>query len=105
MSFLDFINPFNKLLGVVSEAVEDRDKRNAINAEIEALRAQVYLAELGTHTIPWVDALHKMQRGILSVLSMAVTVYMVAQGVTDPLALGAAVGPASIYNVVKGKGR
>ena len=105
MSILALINPFNKITEVVSEFVEDKDARNKLNAALETLKQEVYIQELQTKTIPWVDALHKMQRGILSVLSMSITVYMIHSGVDDPLALMAGLAPAAGYNVVKGKGK
>lgn len=103
MSLLDWIKPFNKVVDVVAEVVEDKDQRNRINAEIETLRQQVYMAELNAKTIPWVDALHKMQRGILSVFSMGIGAYLVHKG-ADAGSIAAIVGPAGIYNFVKGKG-
>ena len=105
MALLDWINPFNKVADLVSEVVVDKDAQSRINSELKKLQESVYLAELGTQTIPWVDAIHKLSRTILSVLSMLITVYMVHNGVTDPIALGAGLAPAAGYNIVKGKGK
>jgi uncharacterized protein YjaG (DUF416 family) len=105
MALLDWINPFNKVADLVSEVVVDKDAQIRINSELKKLQESVYLAELGTQTIPWVDAIHKLSRTILSVLSMLITVYMVHNGVTDPIALGAGLAPAAGYNIVKGKGK
>ena len=105
MALLDWINPFNKVADLVSEVVVDKDAQIRINSELKKLQESVYLAELGTQTIPWVDGLHKMSRTILSLASMLITVYMVHNGVTDPIALGAGLAPAAGYNIVKGKGK
>ena len=107
MSFnpLALFRSIDKAIDVIGEVVEDKDLTNKLKAEFETLKEQVYLAELGTKTIPWVDALHKMQRGILSILSMLVSVALVYMGVDDPLSLAAAVGPAGVYNLAKGKGK
>ena len=105
MALLDWINPFNKVADLVSEVVVDKDAQIRINSELKKLQESVYLAELGTQTIPWVDAIHKLSRTILSLASMLITVYMVHNGVTDPIALGAGLAPAAGYNIVKGKGK
>lgn len=106
MSLADWINPINKVTEVVSEAVEDKDKRNAINAHLEELKQQIYLAELNTKTVPWVDALHKMGRQIMSLATLIAGVYLLKTNPDiDPLTLAAIISPAGIYNYIKGKGR
>ena len=107
MSFnpFDLFKTIDKGIDLASEAIEDPDKRNELNAAYSALKEATYLKELDTKTVPWVDALHKMQRGILSVLSMGVSIYMVHSGITDPIALAASMTPAAGYNIVKGKGK
>lgn len=104
MGMLDWINPFNKVADLVSEVVVDKDARIKINAELETLKQQVYLAELGVETVPWVDALHKMSRTIISLVSMVLGAYMAANDVPIEQ-IAAAVAPGGIYNWVKGKGR
>lgn len=104
MSFLDFINPFNKVADIVSEAVEDVDKANELRAEIVKLGETVYMTELQTKTVPWVDALHKMGRQITSYLGYGLAFYMVQQGY-DPMAAMAAVAPGGIYAAFKNKGK
>jgi hypothetical protein len=112
---LDLFKTADKLIDLGSECIEDPDKRNELNAMVEKIKeeskvakkeldAKIYIAELSVKTVPWLDGLHKMQRGILSVLSMGLTVYMVHKGVNDPIALAAGMLPAGAYNVVKGKG-
>lgn len=105
MSFLDFINPFNKVADIVDKAVLDKDMANNLKGEILKLGEQVYLQELSTKTVPWVDALHKMTRPIGTWISYGLCAYMVHTGITDPIALAACFAPGGIYNFVKGKGK
>lgn len=106
MSLTDWINPFNKVTDVVAEVVEDKDKRNELNAAIERLRQEVYMKELDTKTVPWVDAIHKMGRQIMSFATLIAGVYLLKTNPNiDPLTLAAIVSPAGIYNYIKGKGR
>jgi hypothetical protein len=113
---LSLFKTIDKIVDLGSEVIEDKDKRNELSAMIEKvkeeaslakeeLEAQIHIAGLNTKTVPWVDALHKMQRFILSVLSMGITVYMIHKGVTDPIALASGLVPAGGYNIIKGKGR
>lgn len=109
MSILDWINPFNKVADLVSEVVEDVDKKNEINARLAELKDQVYMMELQTKTIPWVDAIHKMSRPIMAIVSTVAPV-IVLVFVPDismdklMLVMGGSV-PAAIYTKLKGKGR
>ena len=106
MSLLDWINPFNRVADIVSEVVTDKDERNRLNHALKELEQKVYLAELGTKTVPWVDAVHKMGRQLITFASMAVGVSLVyINPDIDPLTLGAILGPGGIYNAVKGRGR
>ena len=102
---LSLFKTIDKGIDLASEYIEDPDKRNELTAQLESLKQEVYMAELATATVPWVDGLHKMSRTILSLASMLITVYMVHNGVTDPIALGAGLAPAAGYNIVKGKGK
>ena len=105
MSF-NWLNPINKALDIAGEFVEDKDKRNELNAHLQQLKEQVYLAELNTQTIPWVDALHKMGRQILSLLNLIIpAVLLYFQPDINPAAIVAICGPSGIYNYAKGKGR
>jgi len=103
MSFLDFINPFNKVADLVSEAVEDKDKANAINSELMQAAEATYNNELATKTVPWVDALHKMGRQITGYLGYGLAFYMTYKGGVDPMAVMAAVAPGGIYAAMKNK--
>lgn len=110
MSFLDWINPFNKVIDLASEAITDKDKLNQFQHEAAMARTELqqsleetYRQELHTKTIPWVDALHKMGRQVMSYLGYGLAFYMVHQGY-DPMAAMAALAPGGIYNYVKGRG-
>ena len=102
MSFLDYINPFNKVIDLVSEVVEDPDKRNEIEQALMMAAEETYRRELETRTIPWVDALHKMGRQLTSYIGYGLAFYMVQQGY-DPMAAMAAVAPGGIYAAFKNK--
>ncbi|NIB44755.1 hypothetical protein HBA55_34565 [Pseudomaricurvus alkylphenolicus] len=106
MAITDWINPFNRVADIVSEVVEDKDARNKLNHELESLKHQVYIVELNTKTVPWIDAVHKMGRQLISVTSLITGVVLVyVNPEIDPLTLGAILGPGGIYNAVKGKGK
>jgi len=104
MSFLNFINPFNRVMDVVDAAVEDKDKANEIKKAISLAAETTYRLELQTKTVKWVDALHKMSRTIISLASIGAGVYL-AQENAGLDVIAAAVAPGGIYNWVKGKGR
>jgi hypothetical protein len=99
---LSWLNPINKVLDIVSEAVPDKDKRDAIFARLEEVKQNVYLAELNTKTIPWVDAMHKMGRQVISLLPF---VLLWVHPDIDVNTLLAASAPGGIYNYVKGRGK
>ena len=106
MSFLDWLNPINKGLDIAAEFVEDKDKANELRASLEQLKQQVYLAELNTKTIPWVDAAHKMGRQVLSLLSVMIpAVLLWRHPDINPAALAAIVAPGGVYNYIKGRGK
>jgi hypothetical protein len=104
MGFLDYINPFNKVMDLVDQVVEDKDKVNEIKQAITMAAEETYRKELDTKTVPWVDALHKMGRQLTSYLGYGLAFYMVAKGF-DPMAVMAAVAPGGIYAAFKHKGK
>lgn len=91
----------NKGLDIIDQMVMDKDKA----AE---LKAAFYLQELKTPTIPIVDAIHKMGRQTLAILQMVFYFYVTtkygAEAITPELVAGVS-GAASIYTLVKGKGK
>lgn len=105
MGILSWLGFADKAIDVIDEFVEDKDERNRLTAGLQRLKEEVYIVELQTKTIPWVDALHKMGRQIISLLSMLVGAWLAYTGKVDPQALFAILAPAGIYNGVKGRGR
>lgn len=120
MSVFDWFKPLDKAMDVVDKAVLDKDAAAAIKGELQmaelklrALAEQTYVAELQRVTIPWVDALHKMGRQILSLLNLIIpsaTVIILAfmdVPLTEKhmIVLGLGNGASIVYNGVKGKGR
>ena len=97
---------FNNVIDLVREIVPDKDKQNQIIEKLEVTRQQVYMVELNTKTVPWVDALHKMGRQILLYLTLGVVFYCIYKGVEINqnllLILG---GPQAVYHFIKGKGK
>lgn len=104
MSLLDWINPFSKVIDIVDQFVEDKDKAAELKHKLNMGAQQVYLTELNTKTVPWVDALHKMGRQITGYVGYGLAFYMVHQGY-DPMAAMAAVAPGGIYAAFKNKGK
>jgi len=101
MSFLD---PFKQVFNIVDQLVEDKDKAAELKHNLAKGIQEIYLTELGTKTVPWVDAIHKMGRQLTSYLGYGLAFYMVQQGY-DPMAAMAAVAPGGIYAAFKHKGK
>jgi len=76
--------------------------------EIEELKVKQapYMTELGTKTVPWVDALHKMGRQITNWLLIAVGIIGILAGHEfsqyDLILLA---GGNTLYQLIKGKGK
>lgn len=109
MGILSSLNPFrssiDKALGLADQAIVDKDKLNDLKYTLQNMKESTYQLELSIQTIPWVDALHKMGRQILSFLAIAAIVGLKVAGVDLSMEeILAMVGPTSLYNVVKGKG-
>lgn len=90
-----------KGLDIIDQMVVDKDKANE-------LKAAFYLQELKTPTIPIIDAFHKMGRQLLALVQMGFYFYITtqygAEAITAELVAGVS-GAASIYTLVKGKGK
>jgi len=100
-ALLGSTNFVNKGMDIVDQLITDKDKA----AE---LKAAFYLQELQTPTIPLIDAIHKMGRQTLAFAQMGFY-YMTIQkygveAITPELVAGVS-GAASIYTLVKGKGK
>ncbi len=94
-------NFVNKGMDIIDQMVTDKDKA----AE---LKAAFYLQELQTPTIPIVDAIHKMGRQTLAFAQMGFyfyTIHRYGTGAITPELVAGVSGAASIYTLVKGKGK
>ena len=103
---LQWLGIIDKGVDIIDKAVVDKDKQIELQEIFRQLKEQTYQLELNTKTVPWVDALHKMGRQILSLLSLVVpAVLLYTNPDINPAALAAALTPGGIYNFVKGKGQ
>lgn len=103
---MNWFSAFSKVTDIADQAITDKDKLNELKYALETVRLQIYTKELETKTVPWVDALHKLGRQILSLVSMLICFWVVREQPDVSLdQLAAVVGPASIYNYVKGQGK
>lgn len=106
MSLFNWAKPISDVIGVVDQFVEDEDKKNELKFALEELKERTYQMELQTKTVPWVDAIHKMGRQLMSWASMIIpAVLLYAHPDIDPMSLMAIAGPTGVYNYVKGKGK
>ena len=113
MSWLNAIPVIGKLFSdttdIIKEVVIDKDKQNEVIGNLQQLRQKtdeiIYLAELATKTIPWIDALHKMGRQILAAMSIIATVTLLLLDIpitpTIALIIG---GPTTAYTLIKKQG-
>lgn len=110
MSLVNWINPFNKVTDLISEAVTDKDKKNELNHALEVLKQQVYMQELQTKTVPWVDALHKLGRQIIALATVGGGVALLWFRPDMPIekigiVMGLSAAPGGLYTLMKGKGK
>ncbi len=110
MMAFDAIKAFFGVKSLVSEYIQDPDKANEIIGRLDEMQAQIRVAELNTKTIPWVDALHKVGRQLISVVSIIAPMTVLAIHPEIDLAkiltvAGIGAGPGGVYNIIKGKGR
>jgi hypothetical protein len=98
---------FKGTTDIIKEAVTDKDKQNEIIGNLEELKRQfeqaLYLKELDTKTVPWVDALHKMGRQLLNYFTIAYCLVALFMGheisQNELLLLGS---PNVAYQLIKG---
>ena len=94
------------LIALAKELIPDKDKQSQFIGALEAMKAQVYMAELATTTVPWVDALHKMGRQILNLCTILAIVllkmYDVDLDAWEVMAMG---GGNAVYQYVKSRGK
>ena len=101
-------NPFSRVFDLADKAIPDKDLNSQLKQELDkavvGFEELVYQLELNTKTIPWVDAIHKMGRQVMSYLGYGLAFYMVHKG-ADPWAVGMALTPGGIYSYLKGQGK
>ncbi len=101
---------FDRGFDLADQAIVDKDKVNELIAHLEEgkdlIEKEVYLRALGTKTVPWVDALHKMGRQILNFVTIIAVLILIALDHTitqwDVLLLG---GPNTAYQFMKKVGK
>ena len=99
MALFDWFKPVNKGLDIIDQLVDDGDLS-------QKLKAQFYLAELSTKTIPIFDAIHKLMRPSLALIQVGFYVWATKNGVEITMELVAGVsGATSAYTLAKGKGK
>ena len=114
MGWLESIPIIGKLFSdttdIIKEVVVDKDKQNAILENLEVIKLtmdkEIYIKELETKTIPWVDAAHKSFRSILNLIVViaTVTLMLCSKTITPEVALLLGGGNVA-YQIIKGKGR
>lgn len=114
MSWLEGIPIIGKLFedttDIIKEAVVDKDKQNAIIENLDTIKMtiekEIYIKELETKTVPWIDAVHKMGRQILNILSIIVVAILALKNIeiTPTMALVLSGGNVA-YQLIKGKGK
>ncbi len=97
----------DKGMDIAKEAVTDKDKQNELIAHLEEIKTTgLYIAELQTKTIPWLDGVHKMGRQILNLASIFAVLILIYWGHEltqwDVLVLG---GGNVAYQLIKSKGQ
>lgn len=106
MISFDLFKTLDNVSDIIKEVVTDKDKANELQSNLEVAKLKVYMAELETKTVPWVDAVHKMMRPTISLLSIVIpSILLYMQPDINPLAIAALVGPGGVYNYIKGKGK
>ena len=103
---LNILDMFKGVKDLASELIVDKDKAAQFSHELDMIAEQVYMAELSAKTVPWVDAVHKMGRQILSLLNIVIpAVLLYHNPEINPLSLAALAGPSGAYIWMKGKGQ
>ena len=114
MSWLESIPIIGKIFDnaadIAKEAVTDKDMLNNLLGTLESgkqeITREMYLKELESKTVPWVDALHKMGRQISNwMLVIAVVVLAMLDKDISPAMMMLMGGGNVAYQVIKGKGK
>ena len=101
---------FKELVGLGGELIEDKDKATAFRFKTLELENRLALSMSESKTIPWVDALHKMSRPMLGMITtLAPCVILIIHPDMPIEKLIAAVvggaGVSGLYTVMKGRGK
>lgn len=114
MGFLESLPIIGKLFSdttdIIKEVVVDKDAQNKIIENLDVIKMtvekEVYMKELETKTIPWIDGLHKMGRQILNLITIiaTVTILLLGKEITPTVALILGGGNVA-YQIVKGQGK
>ena len=101
---------FSDTAEIIKKAVVDKDKQNEIIGNLEQIKQtfnkEIYIKELETKTVPWVDALHKMGRQNLNFITIVATVVLLLMGKTITPEVALLLGGGNVaYQFIKGKGR
>ena len=114
MGWLESIPIIGKLFSdttdIIKEVVVDKDKQNAILENLEVIKLtvdkEIYLKELETKTVPWVDAAHKCFRSFLNLSIVVATVVLMLLGKTITPEVALLLGGGNVaYQIIKGKGK
>ena len=114
MNWLSAIPIVGRLFGdtadIIKEAVTDKDAQNAILENLESIKLiigkEIYIKELETKTIPWIDGLHKLGRQLLNLATILVVagLLLLDKEITPTVALILGGGNVT-YQWVKGRGK
>lgn len=101
---------FTETTDIIKKSIVDKDAQNKIIENLDMIRMtmekELYIKELETATIPWLDGLHKMGRQILNLVTIIVTaaILLLGKEITPTVALILGGGNVA-YQIVKGKGK
>ena len=95
---------------IVKEVVVDKDAQNRILEKLEmaklTIERDLHAKELEIETIPWVDALHKMGRQIINVLTILVVFNLLMLDIEISFEAMTVLGGGNLaYQIIKGKGK
>ena len=114
MSFLSSLPLIGKIFDdtadIIKEAVTDKDKLNGILGGLEGAKQKInnelYLAELGVKTVPWVDSFHKMGRQLLNYFTIIVVTILLLCDVEITPTVALILGGGNVsYQSIKGIGK
>ena len=96
---LNIFKTADKGLDIIDQLVVDKDKANE-------LKAQFYLAELQTKTLPLIDGIHKLGRQTLAFAQIGFYAWCVHKDIAITWELVSGVsGVSGAYTLAKGRGK